>query len=100
MWPLDRSSSYFVREPRGISMKTSTLSSAAPRARRLGSARAALLTTCVLPRVLRRRHDHRDLALWPQGCIRSGKVGRRAAHDLLVVLAQPARDPAPPLRPT
>src|SRR2546428_3563984 len=92
MWPLDRSSSYFVREPRGISMKTSTLSSAAPRARGLASARAALLTTCVLPRVLRRRYDHRDLALWPRGSIPSGKVGRRAADDLLVDLGQLARD--------
>src|SRR5438270_3875878 len=97
MKPVERSSSYFVREPRGISTNTSTLSVEAARARRrVGSARAALLATFVLPRVLRRRRDDdRDLALRARGSITSGEVRRRAADDLFVDLRELARDHDP-----
>src|SRR5712691_7120225 len=74
-------------------MKTSTLSLVAPRARRPGSARAALLATYVLPCLLRsRRDEHRDLALRARGSIPSGEVRRRPACDLLVDLRELACD--------
>src|SRR5438552_14123790 len=74
MRPVFWSISYFVREPRGISTRTSTLRSWLP------------LLTHLLPRVLGRRHDHRDLAFRALGSIVRGEFGRRPADDLLMQL--------------
>src|SRR5213593_1798038 len=79
MRPVFWSSSYFVREPRGISTRTSTLRSWLP------------LLTLALPCVLCRRHDHRDLAFRALGSIVPGKGRCRAADDLFVDLRHLAR---------
>src|SRR5438128_8027784 len=79
MRPVFWSSSYFVREPRGISTRTSTLRSWLP------------LLTLALPCVLCRRHDHRDLAFRALGSIVPGKGRCRAADDLFVELRHLAR---------
>src|SRR5258708_13197074 len=76
MWPLFLSSSYFAREPRGISTNTSTTS---------GFAFAGMDP----PRVgVRGRDDDGDLALRTLGSIPSGKVLRRAAHAGLCPLRE------------
>src|SRR5712691_2720531 len=79
MRPVFWSSTYFVREPRGISTRMSTLRSWLP------------LLTLALPWVLRRRHDHRDLAFRALGSIVRGKRRCRAADDLFVELRHLAR---------
>src|SRR5260221_3759248 len=80
MWPLFLSSSYFAREPRGISTNPSTTS---------GFAFAGMGP----PRVgVRGRDDDGDLALRTLGSIPSGKVLRRAAHEGLVHLRELAGD--------
>src|SRR5260221_11920182 len=80
MWPLFLSSSYFAREPRGISTNTSTTS---------GFAFVGMRP----PRVgVRGRDDDGDLALRTLGSIPSGKVLRRAAHECLVDLRELAGD--------
>src|SRR2546426_3092580 len=79
MRPVFWSNSYFVREPRGISTRTSTLRSWLP------------LLTLALPWVVRRRHDHRDLAFRALGSIVRGKRRCRAADDLFVDFSHLAR---------
>src|SRR5438552_11344107 len=86
MRPVFWSISYFVREPRGISTRTSTLRSWLP------------LLTHLLPRVLGRRHDHRDLAFRAPGSIVRGEFRRRPPDDLLVQLRHLARDCDPHIR--
>src|SRR5438552_17697056 len=79
MCPLFLSSSYFAREPRGISTKTSTTS---------GVGFAGMLS----PRVaVRGRDDDGDLPLGTLGSIPSGEVLRRSAHEHLVHLCELAR---------
>src|SRR5438045_37054 len=80
MWPVFLSSSYFAREPRGISTKTSTWSDVALR---------GMASPCV---PVRRRDDHRDLPFGTLGSIPSRKVARRPAHERLVQLGELARD--------
>src|SRR5947209_3150558 len=82
MRPVFWSSSYFWREPRGISTRTSTLRS------------WLRLLTLPLPR-LGRRDDDRDLALWADGSIVRGEIGRRPSDDLLVQLRHLACDRDP-----
>src|SRR2546428_14152573 len=82
MRPVFWSNSYFVREPRGISTRTSTLRSWLP------------LLTLALPWVVRRRHDHRDLAFRALGSIVRGKRRCRAADDLFVDFSHLPRHPA------
>src|SRR6266567_2092381 len=80
MWPLFLSSSYFAREPRGISTNTSTTSRVA-------------FAGMLPPRVgVRSGDDDGDLALRTLGSIPSGKVLRRSAHELLVHLRELAGD--------
>src|SRR6266536_173712 len=85
MWPLAWSSSYFARDPRGISTKTSTESRPA----------AGIRSPCA---AARGRHDDRDLALWAIGSIPSRELGGRAAHERLVDLGQLARHDGPRVR--
>src|SRR5438445_4277439 len=51
-----------------------------------------VLLTHLLPRVLGRRHDHRDLAFRALGSIVRGEFGRRPADDLLMQLRHLTRD--------
>src|SRR5579859_6204182 len=80
MWPLFLSSSYFAREPRGISTKTSTWS---------GVGFAGIRSPSV---TVGGRDDDRDLPLRALGSIPSGEVSRRSAHEGLVHLRELARD--------
>src|SRR5258708_21219210 len=80
MWPVFWSSSYFAREPRGISTKTSTC---------LGFALVGIRPPWA---TVRRRDDDRDLPLRAIGSIPSSEVLRRSAHELLVDLRELARD--------
>src|SRR2546428_13320505 len=80
MRPVFLSSSYFDREPRGISTKTSTWS---------GVSFAGIGSPSV---PVGGRDDDRDLPLRALGSIPSGEVHRRATDEGLVDLRELARD--------